>query len=78
MDKGQALGMTLMIVCAVILSFASGGVSSEAVLAIKEEEAISGAWPVLCAIVSSFAFGFRSIFIKYYVEKGYNVYNLAV
>ena len=68
------IGMILMIGCAIILSFSNDTTH----VVIDPSLTVSSVWPVLFAILSSLAFGFRSIFIKYYVEKGYNVYNMAV
>lgn len=73
MDMGQSLGMVMMIICAVILSFAKEETVADS------DGSVSPFIPVIMAICSSLAFGFRSIFIKYYVaEKGYDVYNMAV
>ena len=43
-----------------------------------EKQTMSAIIPVIAAIGSSLGFGVRSIATKYYVDKGYNVYNFAM
>ena len=38
---------------------------------------MSPIYSILFATLSSLAYGFRSIFVKYYCSKGYDVYNMA-
>mmetsp|Transcript_1400 Transcript_1400/g.1236 ORF Transcript_1400/g.1236 Transcript_1400/m.1236 type:complete len:374 (+) Transcript_1400:41-1162(+) len=75
MGGADYVGFTLMIICAILLSLSQ---DSATIVEVSQSQQISTVFPVLAAIGSSLGFGIRSIFIKYYASKGYNVYNFAM
>ena len=67
--------MGFLIACAIVLSFSN---AEDVMKEIPVEERIQSIFPVLIAIFSTTFLSGRSILCKYYVEKGYNVYNFAM
>ena len=75
MNLSQYIGMGFLIACAIVLSFSN---AEDVMKEIPVEERIQSIFPVLIAIFSTTFLSGRSILCKYYVEKGYNVYNFAM
>jgi len=78
MGGADYVGMLFMIACAVLLSLSQVGTDEGEITGGINKERISAFIPVLAATGSSLGFGVRSVLIKYFVMKGYNVYNFAM
>lgn len=77
LGMNDVIGMTFVMGCAVILGFSNSNTLAT-YSAISPDEITHPFVPISFAILSSFAFGLRSVTVKFYVSKGYDVYNFAV
>lgn len=63
MNMSHYGGMLLMIMCAIVLSFAN---TDEVAIGIDPKNKISPVWPVLTTLLSTILYAFRGFLAKYY------------